>query len=115
MTQDTNHNASNSTKSQRTTSERLKFDPDAFKSMDNDTINEMFKRIDPEKNKDEQFFSDYSMNSSSFVSKRQHDWINRTTSMKARMLQGIEDGEFEYEDDSQDIDFSNWFTEKGDG
>jgi hypothetical protein len=53
MTQDTN--ASNSTKNQRTTSERLKFDPNAFKSMDNDTINEMFKRIDPE-NKGEQFF-----------------------------------------------------------
>jgi hypothetical protein len=110
MTQDTN--ASDSTKNKRATSERLKFDPNAFKSMDNDTINEIFKRIDPE-NKDEQFFSDYSINSS-FVSKRQHDWINRTTSIKARMLQGIEDSEFEYEDDSQDIDFSNWFTENGD-
>ena len=50
----------------------------------------------------------------SLVSKKQHDWINRTTSMKARMLQGIEDGEFEYEDDSQDIDFSDWFTENSD-
>jgi hypothetical protein len=35
--------------------------------------------------------------------------------MKARMLQGIEDGELEYEDDSQDIDFSNWFIDRGDG
>jgi len=62
----------------------------------------MFTRISEEDgNADQQFFD-----TNPSISKRDLDWVNRTTSMKARKLQNIDNRIFEdSEEDGDEIDY----------
>jgi len=47
------------------------------------------------------------------LTKRQLDWINRTTSMKARKLQNVENRIFdEDEQEDEEIDYTDLYDEK---
>lgn len=68
----------------------------------------MFTRISEEDgNADQQFFD-----SNPNITKRQFDWVNRTTSLKAKNLQNIENRIFNEEsEDDEEIDYSDIYDD----
>jgi hypothetical protein len=77
--------------------------------IDDATLKDMFTRISEEDgNADQQFFD-----TNPTLTKRQFDWVNRTTSMKARKLKNVENRIFEEdEQDEEEIDFTDLYDEK---
>jgi hypothetical protein len=77
--------------------------------IDDASLKDMFTRISEEDgNADQQFFD-----TNPSLTKRQLDWINRTTSMKARKLQNVENRIFdEDEQEDEEIDYTDLYDEK---